>query len=96
MCGGRNRRGTGSSCSKVYEELLKDWCYMMTGADFTPEKLEQMRATYAKHVSILPPLTIAALIESGGFETPVQFFQAGLIHAWYSRRTSSVNDQSKI
>ena len=73
--------------SKVYEELLKDWCYMMMDANFTPERLEQMRATYDEHVSILPPLTVAAIIESSGFETPVQFFQAGLIHTWHSRRT---------
>lgn len=78
--------------SKGYEELLKDWCYMMTEANFTPEKLKQMQATYHKHVSILPPLTVATIIESGGFETPVQFFQAGLIHAWYSRRLSSVDE----
>jgi hypothetical protein len=24
--------------------------------------------------------------ESGGFEPPVQFFQAGLLHAWSSKR----------
>jgi tRNA (cmo5U34)-methyltransferase len=71
--------------SKVYEELLKDWLYMMTATDVTPERLEQMRVTYDNHVSILPPMTVAAIIESGGFETPVQFFQAGLIHAWHSK-----------
>ena len=78
--------------SKVYEELLKDWLYMMTAADVPPERLEQMRVTYDKHVSILPPMTVAAIIESGGFETPVQFFQAGLIHAWHSKRASSVDE----
>lgn len=76
--------------SKVYEELLKDWCYMMTGTDVTVERLEQMRDTYDKNVSILPPKTVASIIKSGGFETPVQFFQAGLMHAWHSRRASSI------
>ncbi|WP_348674221.1 hypothetical protein [uncultured Abyssibacter sp.] len=28
----------------------------------------------------------ASIIESGGFESPVRFFQAGLIHAWLSTR----------
>jgi len=78
--------------SKGYEALLKEWCYMMTGGDCTPERLTQMQATYDKNVSILPPLTVAAIIEAGGFETPVQFFQAGLIHAWHSRRTSPVDE----
>jgi tRNA (cmo5U34)-methyltransferase len=76
----------------VYEALLKDWLYMMTAAEVTPERLAQMRATYANHVSILPPLTVAAIIESGGFETPVQFFQAGLIHAWHARRALRVDE----
>lgn len=77
--------------SKVYKELLKDWLYMTTAGEATSERLEQMRVTYDKHVSILPPMTVAAIIEAGGFETPVQFFQAGLIHAWHSRRASSVD-----
>jgi tRNA (cmo5U34)-methyltransferase len=77
--------------SKVYEELLKDWLVMMTAAEVTPDRLEQMRVTYDKHVSILPPMTVAAIIEAGGFETPVQFFQAGLIHAWHAKRASSVD-----
>lgn len=77
--------------SKVYQELLKDWLYMVT-ADVTPERLEQMRVTYDNHVSILPPMTVAAIIEAGGFETPVQFFQAGLIHAWHAKRALSVDE----
>ena len=72
--------------STAYEELLKDWLYMMTAAQVTPERLEQMRATYNEHVAILPPMTVAASIESGGFATAVPFFQAGLLHAWQSRK----------
>jgi tRNA (cmo5U34)-methyltransferase len=70
--------------AKGYEALLEDWAYMTTG-EVTPERLAQMRATYDNHVAILPPMTVAAIIEAGGFETPVQFFQAGLIHAWHAR-----------
>lgn len=77
--------------SNDYELLLKQWCFIMTGAACTPDKLEQMKANYNKHVSILAPLTIASIIESGGFERPVQFFQAGLIHGWYSRRKIKLN-----
>lgn len=65
---------------------------MMTAADVTPEKLAQMRVTYDKHVSILPPMTVAAIIESGGFETPIPFFQAGLMHAWHAKRASSIDE----
>jgi tRNA (cmo5U34)-methyltransferase len=68
--------------------LLPVWLTMMSPTGIDPERLERMRAAYAKDVAILPPKVITSLIESGGFEGPVQFFQAGLIHAWFSRRAS--------
>lgn len=76
--------------SPDYEALLRAWLnMMMAAAGIPPEGLERMRAAYAKDVAILPPKLIASIIESGGFEPPVQFFQAGLIHAWFSKRASS-------
>jgi hypothetical protein len=48
--------------------------------------LERMRAAWERDVVILPPAEVASIIESGGFEAPVRFFQAGLIHAWFARR----------
>ena len=72
--------------SREYETLLLAWANMMSPTAVEPERLERMRTAYAKDVAILPPKVIASIIESGGFEAPVQFFQAGLIHAWFSRR----------
>lgn len=69
-----------------YEALLHAWLNMMAAAGIPPEGLERMRAAYAKDVAVLPPKLIASIIESGGFGAPVQFFQAGLIHAWFSKR----------
>ncbi|HET7274536.1 MAG TPA: hypothetical protein VFI91_05125 [Longimicrobiaceae bacterium] len=43
-----------------------------------------MRATYARDVAILPTDEVGAIMTAGGFETPTQFFQASLIHAWYA------------
>lgn len=74
--------------SNDYEALLQAWLNMMAAAGIPSEGLERMRTAYAKDVAILPPKLIASIIESGGFETPVQFFQAGLIHAWFSKRAS--------
>ena len=45
-----------------------------------------MRAAYAKEVAMLPPAMVAAIIQAGGFTAPVQFFQAGLMHAWFANR----------
>jgi len=71
--------------SSTYDALLPVWLnVMMPGVQ--PERLERTRVTYARDVAVLPPQLVASFIESAGFEPPVQFFQAGLIHAWFSRR----------
>lgn len=62
---------------------------MMAATGVPSEGLERMRTAYSKDVAVLPAATVASIIESGGFETPVQFFQAGLVHAWFSKRASS-------
>jgi tRNA (cmo5U34)-methyltransferase len=74
--------------SDDYEALLHVWLNIMEAADVTPERLERMRAAYTNDVAVLPPAAVASIIESGGFEAPVQFFQAGLLHAWFSKRAS--------
>lgn len=77
--------GAGAGAG-AYEALLRVWFKIMAAADVSPEGLERMRAAYDKDVAVLPPGTVASIIESGGFGTPVQFFQAGLLHAWFAKR----------
>lgn len=72
--------------SSEYEVLLHAWMSMMSAADISPEAIERMRKAYANDVGVLPPARVVSIIESGGFDLPVQFFQAGLIHAWLSTR----------
>lgn len=74
--------------SNGYEALLHVWLRTMAAAEVPPDRLERIRAAYAKNVAILPPPDVASIIASAGFEAPVQFFQAGLLHAWFSRRKS--------
>lgn len=74
--------------SKNYDKLLGVWQRMMATSDISPEGLSRMKAMYAKDVAVLPPTAVESLIKSGGFETPVQFFQSGLIHAWFAKRAS--------
>ena len=74
--------------STEYEAILQAWLNMMVAAGIPAEGLERMRAAYAKDVAILPPVQVASIIKSGGFDTPVQFYQAGLIHAWFSKCTA--------
>lgn len=72
--------------SPEYDVLLPAWMKMMASADITPETIDRMRKAYANDVAVLPASRITSIIKAGGFDAPVQFFQAGLIHAWISRR----------
>lgn len=74
--------------SSEYDALLNTWLNMMLAAGIPAAGLEQMRAAYARDVAILPPAKVASIIKSGGFDEPVMFYQAGLIHAWFSKRAS--------
>lgn len=74
---------TGSS---QYDSMLRIWMKKMAAAKVSPEWLERMRETYATDVSILPPTRVESIIRAGGFEQPIRFYQAGLIHAWFSKR----------
>ncbi len=72
--------------SSEYDVSLRGWMNMMSAADISQEAMARMRKAYANDVGVLPPEKIVEIIRSGGFELPVQFFQAGLIHAWISKR----------
>lgn len=74
--------------SSEYELLLRAWMNMMAASDISPEGLARMRNAYANDVGVLAPSRVVSIIEAGGFESPVQFFQAGLIHAWLSTRAA--------
>jgi tRNA (cmo5U34)-methyltransferase len=74
------------TASDSYSALLKIWLRMMSDADVPAEKVEALRMAYQRDVAILPVEEVGALIESGGFERPVLFHQAGLIHGWCARK----------
>jgi tRNA (cmo5U34)-methyltransferase len=68
-----------------FEALFRGLFNMMPTADASSEWMDKMKSAYKKDVAILPPAEVASIIEAGGFETTVQFFQAGLIHSWFAR-----------
>jgi tRNA (cmo5U34)-methyltransferase len=76
---------TSDTDAPHYGALLEVWMRTMAGADLSQEKLEQMRAAYRRDVAILAPQIVAGMMASGGFDTPVQFYQCGLIHGWFAR-----------
>lgn len=72
--------------SSEYDALLDTWLKMMQAAGIPAAGLEQMRAAYAKDVAVLPASEVASILKAGGFKQPALFYQAGLIHAWFSKR----------
>jgi len=69
-----------------YPEMLRLWMRTMSGAGLDDEAIERMRAAYAQDVAILAPDKVAALVAEAGFEAPLRFHQAGMIHGWCARR----------
>ncbi|KAF1702737.1 class I SAM-dependent methyltransferase [Pseudoxanthomonas suwonensis] len=76
------------TASPEYAVLLEAWMRTMAGAEVPADALERMRRAYGEDVAVLPPAQVEAILRAGGFELPVPFFQAGLIHAWVSRRAA--------
>lgn len=74
--------------STEYEALLKNWVSMLHAANVPPEAIEKIHSAWVKDVAILPPDEVKSIIKLGGFDSPVQFYQAGFVHAWFSVRSS--------
>ncbi|MBU2887772.1 hypothetical protein KO507_18560 [Gilvimarinus agarilyticus] len=71
--------------SPEFDLLLRGWVSMTSGK-ITESGVARMRNTYTNHVGVLPPSEVSSLIAAGGFENPLPFFQAGLMHGWLARR----------
>lgn len=69
-----------------YPTMLRLWLQTMSGAGLDDAAIEQMRANYARDVAILSPERVAALVEAAGFEPPLRFHQAGMIHGWCAQK----------
>jgi tRNA (cmo5U34)-methyltransferase len=79
---------SGEIGTESFEALFRVWFNVMSTADASPEWINKMKAAYEKDVAILPTAAVASIIKAGGFETPVEFFQAGFIHAWFAKCAS--------
>jgi tRNA (cmo5U34)-methyltransferase len=76
---------SGDPSSDEYPKQMDMWLRIMKQADFSEEQLQNLRTAYTRDVAILPPQEVAALIASSGFDCPIQFHQALLIHGWFAQ-----------
>lgn len=70
-----------------YDALLKIWVSMLHAANAPADAIEKTHSAWVKDVAILPPDEVKSIIERGGFGSPVQFYQAGFVHAWFSKNS---------
>lgn len=68
------------------------WLSVMSGADVSKETRFRLRKAYAEEVAVLPPERVAGFIEAGGFDEPMQIYQALLMHAFVANRGSAADD----
>lgn len=73
--------------SSAYPHLLHAWLAMMKQEGISAESLDGMKNAYGKSVAVLPQANVAKLIRTAGFEKIIHFYQAGLIHGWYGRKS---------
>jgi tRNA (cmo5U34)-methyltransferase len=85
----------GDLAATEYRDLLDLWFRVMTGSGTPspPEGIERMREAYRRDVAVLLPRDVHDIITRGGFDSPVLFFQAGMIHAWHAKRSASQADK---
>lgn len=69
---------------------LEVWFQVMreSGTIVDQAEINKMREAYTRDVAVLPPGDVREIIMNAGFDSPTQFFQAGMIHAWYARRST--------
>jgi len=76
------------------QKLLETWFKLMNRSGIPDDGIRKMREAYTRDVAVLPPDSVRTMIEHGGFESPVLFFQAGMIQAWYAKRSSPLAQQA--
>ena len=69
-----------------YPAMLRLWLRVMSGAGLDAEAIERMRTAYAHDVAVLPPQRVVELVADAGFDAPLRFHQAGMIHAWCAQK----------
>lgn len=68
------------------QSLLEVWIRVMTNNGIPQEAIQKIREAYTRDLAILPLKNVVEILTLAGFDSPVHFFQAGMIHAWYAKR----------
>jgi tRNA (cmo5U34)-methyltransferase len=77
---------SGDQSTPEHARLEEVWFRLMAFTGQTDEQRTAMSAAHRKHVAFLPLRKFETLVASAGFEAPTLFYQALLIHAWFTQR----------
>jgi tRNA (cmo5U34)-methyltransferase len=66
--------------------ILEVWRRTLAYSGLPDHQVQGAMDAYRRAVAVLPASDVERLIAEAGFDDPTQFFQAGLIHAWYALR----------
>jgi len=69
-----------------YDQLLETWLRLLKSSGMPIEQIEQLPTLYRQDVALRPLPEIESIMMSNGFNTPILFFQALHIYAWYAQR----------
>lgn len=81
---------TTSRTPETFDSLLTVWFRMLEFSDMSKGDIDKQRTSFGRRISALKAHDMETLLKSSGFETPVLFYQALLISAWYSKRAAMV------
>ena len=71
--------------SYEYEHILDVWSKMMSEGG-VPQNIEKIRQSHKDGVSLLAQEEVSKIIQSAGFDRPVQFYQMAFIHGWFCQK----------
>lgn len=69
-----------------FPAILKNWESVQALMGATPESLQALPDTLRDMLCVLSPTETEEMLRKTGFELPIQFFQAFLLHGWYAKK----------
>lgn len=69
-----------------HASILEIWRRTLEYSVLAEQQVNRPTTAPGSRVAVLPERAIEALIATAGFARPTRFFQAGLIHAWFTKR----------
>ncbi|CAA0104937.1 Ubiquinone/menaquinone biosynthesis C-methyltransferase UbiE [BD1-7 clade bacterium] len=78
--------------SPITDNLLRIWATTMSDSEAGEAAVKKLKHAYSNDVAVLSPDSVISIITNGGFESVTQFYQAGVVHAFFATTPSIVSN----